>query len=290
MKPQVLSTSEFAAAIGVSESSVRRMADAGELNIHRTRGGHRRIPASEAIRYVRETNATIVRPDLLGLVDPIEDQDGENFSAQLLSALNSGRARTVIGLMQSMYASGMSIASICDGPIHHAMQAIGDRWPHDKKAIFVEHRATLLCVRALCQIRMAMPEPDEGAPTAMGAAPADDPYLLPSLMVSLVLHDCGFDETNLGPNTPLDVLCDSVEDEQPALVWVAATNPIRSRSNHREFENLAATVNAYDGLLLIGGRGADTYEGPDAVRCDSMSELEQRSQSFARRQAPASQS
>ena len=71
----MLSTSEFAAAIGVSESSVRRLADSGELHIHRTRGGHRRIPAAEAVRYVRENNATIVRPDLLGLVDGIATSD-----------------------------------------------------------------------------------------------------------------------------------------------------------------------------------------------------------------------
>jgi excisionase family DNA binding protein len=278
----MLSTAEFAAAIGVSESSVRRMADAGELNIHRTRGGHRRIPASEAVRYVREHKVSILRPDLLGLVGKDNSSTGGDFADQLLSAFTSGHAKSVIGLMQTMYMQGMSIASMCDGPIHAALQAIGDRWPRDKKAIFIEHRATLLCVRALCQIRMSMLEPDEGAPTAMGAAPADDPYLLPSLMVSLVLHDCGFDETNLGPNTPLDVLCDSVEDEQPSLVWVAVTNPIRSRNYHRELENLAAAVKAYGGLLLIGGRSAETYEGSDAVLCSSMTELQQRAQELVK--------
>ena len=128
-----------------------------------------------------------------------------------------------------------------------------------------------------------MLDPDEGAATAMGAAPADDPYLLPSLMVSLVLHDCGLDETNLGPNTPLDVLCDSVEDEQPTLVWVALTNPIRSRTYHRELENLATLVNEYGGLLLIGGQGADSYEGAGSSRCASMSELEQHAQSLTDR-------
>ncbi len=63
------------------------------------------------------------------------------------------------------------------------------------------------------------------APTAMGGAPQDDSYLLPSLMVSLVLHDCGYDETNLGPNTPIDVLTDSVEDEHPNIVWFSRRIP-----------------------------------------------------------------
>jgi MerR family transcriptional regulator, light-induced transcriptional regulator len=176
MQQILLSTSEFAAAIGVSESSVRRMADSGELLIHRTRGGHRRIPAAEAIRYVRENDATIVRPDLLGLVEGLDKLPSQDHGARLIHALSEGHAKSVIGLMQAMYASGMPIAEICDGPIHQAMTAIGNSWPHDKRAIFVEHRATLLCVRALCQIRLSLTDPNGNAPTAMGAAPTDDYY------------------------------------------------------------------------------------------------------------------
>ena len=46
--------------------------------------------------------------------------------------------------MQAMYASGMPVAEIWDGPIHQAMTAIGNSWPHDKRAIIVEHRAPML--------------------------------------------------------------------------------------------------------------------------------------------------
>lgn len=273
---RMLSTSDFAAAVGISESSVRRLADRGELQIHRTRGGHRRIPVSEAIRYVRETGANVLRPDVLGLVESAESGVSGSASQRLYDALCQGHAAAVIGVMQSMYAGGSSIAEICDGPIREAMSAIGRRWPQDKRSIFVEHRATLLCVRALCQIRLAIPDPDQDAPTAMGAAPTDDPYLLPSLMVSLVLHDCGFAETNLGPNTPLDVLIDSVEEEQPHLVWLALTNPIRSRLHNREIDQLAEAVARYGGTFLIGGNSADSYQGDRVERCTTMTELSRR--------------
>lgn len=278
---RMLSTSDFASAVGISESTVRRLADGGELEIHRTRGGHRRIPVAEAIRYVRETNASVVRPDLLGLIGSRDSAGGRSDAEQLLAALSEGHASPVIGVMQTMYASGTSIAEICDGPIRDAMLAIGNRWPNDKRSIFVEHRATLLCVRALCQIRMAIPDPDEGAPTAMGAAPQDDPYLLPSLMVSLVLHDCGYDETNLGPNTPVDVLTDSVEDERPNLVWLAISNPIRSRQQAREIDDLANVIENYGGKLLIGGKNAETCENPFAERCATLAELNRKALSLA---------
>jgi MerR family transcriptional regulator, light-induced transcriptional regulator len=273
---RTLSTSEFAEAIGISESSARRLADSGDLKIRRTKGGHRKIPAEEAIRYAREIQATVVRPDLLGLSTNVIDNQpiGADLQSQrLLMALSDGHYAEVIGLMQALYMSGVSIAEMCDGPIRFAMSAIGSAWPQDKRSIFIEHRATILCVRALCQIRLSLPETPENAPSAMGAAPQDDPFLLPSLMASLVLHECGLEEINLGPNTPVDVLADSAEDEKPDVVWLAISNPIRSRTHHREIENLAKVVNSYGGLFLIGGRSATTYTGPLAEKCQSMSEI-----------------
>jgi hypothetical protein len=161
------------------------------------------------------------------------------------------------------------------------MTAIGNRWPNDKRNIFIEHRATLLCVRALCQIRIAIPEPDQGAPTALVAAPQDEPYLLPSLIVSLILHVCGYDETNLGSNTPIDVLTDSMDDEQPKIVWLAVTNLVRSCHQNREIDRLAEVVAAYGGAFLIGGKIANSYDGKFAERCETTTDLNRRAVSLA---------
>jgi methanogenic corrinoid protein MtbC1 len=269
---KLLSTSEFADAIGISESTARRLADSAQLRIQKTKGGHRKIPIAEAVRYVREAKMKVLKPALLGLATPQISGDA-SYSDRLLQALREGQAASVIGLMQTMYVEGISLAEICDGPIRYALDVIGSAWPQDKRSIFVEHRATLLCVRALCQLRLALAEAEENALSAMGAAPQEDPYLLPTLMASLVLHEAGFDETNLGPNTPVDVLTDSVEDEQPELVWLAITNPIRSRRHHREIEHLAEAVSSYGGLFLIGGQNAATFSGPETTICDSMNEL-----------------
>lgn len=279
---RLLSTSEFAVAVGISESSARRLADSGQLQVQRSKGGHRKIPVSEAIKYVRETKVRVARPDLLGLAREFGDgakrmeQSPSTWSDRLLASLLDGHYQSVIGLIQAMYLDGMAIAAICDGPIRFAMNEIGSTWPQDKRSIFIEHRATVLCVRALCQIRASLPAVDAAAPMAMGAAPQEDPYLLPSLMASLVLHECGYNEVNLGPNTPIDVLADSAEDERPDVVWLAVTNPIRSRTHHREIENLSEVVNGYGGALLIGGRNASTFTGEGAEFCSSMVDMMRR--------------
>lgn len=113
---RTLSTSAFAKALGVSDSSVRRMADAGELEIHRTRGGHRRIPVSEAVRYIRDTRTPVLKPELLGLASAPQQFDAQSAWARMLQVLEEGHAPSVIGLMQWLYASGMNIAELCDDP------------------------------------------------------------------------------------------------------------------------------------------------------------------------------
>jgi len=278
---RTLSTSEFAKALGVSDSSVRRMADAGELEIHRTRGGHRRIPVSEAIRYVRDTRAAILKPELLGLECKWQQVDPNEANVPMLEVLETGRAASVIALMQSLYASGMGVAELCDGPVTWAMRKIGDRWPGDKRAIFIEHRATILCCRALNQLRLSVPEPDEDAPKAIGAAMSGDIFLMPTLIASLVLYDAGLNEINLGPNTPLDVLTDSVIDESPALVWLSIAEPPRSKSQVNEIVKLAEISQEKKATFVIGGRYASDLQlaqsgvggKPRWIECKSMVDL-----------------
>src|SRR5688572_21462079 len=66
---RLLTTKDLAEAIGASESSLRRWTNSGAIQTSRTVGGHRRIPLSEAIRFIRSSGATVVRPQLLGLTD-----------------------------------------------------------------------------------------------------------------------------------------------------------------------------------------------------------------------------
>jgi MerR family transcriptional regulator, light-induced transcriptional regulator len=236
------------------------MTDAGELQIHRTRGGHRRIPVPEAIRYVRETKSRIEKPELFGLSDAPSDDSAKSAEAQMLALLRDGHSASVTSLMQSLYAGGLSIAEICDKPIFYAMQQIGSAWPHDKKAIFIEHRAMVLCCRALNQLRLSLPEPEFDAPKAIGGAMSGDVYLLPTLMASLVLHDLGFNETNLGPNLPLDVLTDCLLDERPVLVWIAISEPLRSRTQLQEVVKLAEAAKSLGTKLIVGGRHASDLQ------------------------------
>ena len=203
-----LTPRDLATAIGVSESSLKRWADEGFLQATRTAGGHRRISLSEAVRFIRETRCTVVRPDILGFGDVRFDARLEPGYAghALLEALERDDQKTARGLLLGEFLSGSSIAAILDGSLRVALEKIGERWKDAPAGIVLEHRAVDTAVHALSTMRSAIPKPGAGAPCAVGGSPSGDPFVLPSLGAAIVLAEAGYVEMNLGAESPIEAM------------------------------------------------------------------------------------
>jgi methanogenic corrinoid protein MtbC1 len=282
---KLLTTKELAASKGAIESSMLRWTDSGAIRTSRTVGGHRRIPLSEAIRFIRESQTAVVRPDVLGLgrVDRVSLSDSARVQNEatdrLFNALNDGDANRARAVMLGMYLSGASPAAIFDGPLGHALNRIGELWQHGPEGILIEHRASDICVQLVSELRRLLPEADAEAPVAVGAAPAGDPYLLPSMMAAAVMADTGYREINFGPHTPVSLLADAAQARSARVVWlsvsVALADDARSSLQH-DVETLASALRPRNRHVVVGGRhAADLELKPDAnVRVlQSMSEL-----------------
>lgn len=227
------------------------------------------------------------RPDLLAFAGvKLEDSslgDIERSAAFHAALLVGDRARS-LSLLTSAFLSGGSIASLCDGPIRFALEAIGELWRHDEKGILVEHRATDLCLHAIGVLRSALPAMSVDAPVAVGSAGPQDPYLLPSLMCGAVLAEAGFCDMNLGPRTPVVTKVAAVREARPLLVWHTAT------MGGEEIAELSSALRALpetaDTRVVFGGRGAAAFALPaGVVLLSSMREL----QAFARGLLPSAQ-
>ena len=62
-----LSPRQVAQAVGVSESSLKRWCDRGDIRVTKTAGGHRRIDRRVVVRYLRERGFEAKKPDLMEL-------------------------------------------------------------------------------------------------------------------------------------------------------------------------------------------------------------------------------
>ena len=281
MKP-LISPRELANAIGVSESSIKRWVDSGVVHADKTAGGHRRIPIAEAVRFLRERQLTLVNPASIGLsdvdslVESAHARDADN-SQLLYEYLKEGQAEAARGLLLSMYLGGRSVAQIVDSPLLEAMTKLGELWHREDCGIFWEHRATDIAISALSRLRMIIPPRGDGAPVAVGAAPAGDPYILPSLCAAAVLESQGVNAVNLGPDTPIHSLLLACEAMAARLVWVSISVAAEPEQLQKELSSLAAELNRDSIPIIIGGSRSKGLALPDTSLCHvgtSMGELE----------------
>jgi excisionase family DNA binding protein len=274
------SPKDFATAVGVSESTIKRWADEGRFRVQRTAGGHRRIPVAEALRFVRNQGLEIQRGDVLGL-PTASSEPGDNAEAKILDLLIEGDCDGFESWMVERYSAGSSLAACFDGPVRAAFSHIGDLWETQGDGIMIEHRAVDCCLRALSRIRSLIPPPKKKAPKAVGAAPTGDPYLLPSAMVATVLADRGWNVVNLGPDTPVETLGIAVNDLKAELLWLACSAP-PAMGLAAGVAKLAPTLVETGTHLLLGGRtipalsaeladnGIDADQHPGLIMAESM--------------------
>lgn len=253
----VLSPRELGAAIGVSESSLKRWADSGRLDVARTAGGHRRIQVHEAIRFVREQGFPLQQPSLLGLgelEDPAGERPPDDPATALHDALVAGEAERARAIALATYIDGMPLALIVDRLIAPAMRTLGHRWQHADDGIMIEHRATDICDQVLGRIR-ALSAARDDAPAAVGGAPEGDPYVLPSLMAASVLASEGWSETNLAAHTPAEVLAQAAAETGARLVWLALSTEQDRTGIHETVEALkrALVRRGIRPALVVGG-------------------------------------
>lgn len=220
---QFLSPRQAARALGASESSLKRWVDAGELAIRRTAGGHRRIPTAEVVRFARREGLTLQDTVLVGRTAPAP---GRRLTAAVTRALLGGDGEEVQHLLLRAHLGGMPVAALADGPLRLAMDDIGRLWLDDPEGVAREHHATLLAMRAAETLRGVLPPLRHGAPVAVGGGPAGDPYQLPSLLASLVLHEAGWRAVDLGADTPDAVLVAAASRHGATLVWRSFTGEL----------------------------------------------------------------
>lgn len=277
-----LSPKELAVVIGVSESSLRRWADEGLIAFTRTAGGHRRIAADEAVRFIRTSRCPVARPEILGLQDMVGmtptviGEQPEGAAAQLRDALIDGDRRLATGLILSWYLAGENVASICDGPIRIAMTRTGELWLESSEGVFTEHRATDICISALHQISMTLGDAGEARPAAVGGAPEHDQHGLTCLMACVCLSEVGYRVVNLGAHCPPETILDAARAEEAALTYWSATSPTEPESLHSQLLRLREGLEPLESQFMIGGRRM--YDGqvdvpPDVHVGRSMGEL-----------------
>lgn len=274
----MVSPKQVARAINVSESSIKRWCDKGIIPTQYTAGGHRRIPLSGFITFIREAKHKLTHPEALGL-PPTSGQTTrvlDRARDQLVEALLTGDEARCRQIAIDLYLAEHSVSAICDEVYAAAFREIGDRWACGEAEVYQERRGCEITLRVLHELRTILTPPPTEAPLAIGGAAAGDLYSLGTTMAELVLRDAKWNAVSLGDNLPFGTIAAAIRQQRPRLVWLSCSHI------EDEIEFLRGYTELHDefGLdvaFVLGGHGLH-----DSIRqqmkysafCDNMQHLE----------------
>jgi MerR family transcriptional regulator, light-induced transcriptional regulator len=276
---QFVSPRQAARALGVSESSLKRWCDQGLLATSRTAGGHRKISVADVVRFAREHQFVLASPEDLGF-PALPDDKTRGLSVamrRLVDALLAGDELLGRQILLDLYMGQHTISEICDEVIAPAFYSIGEKWEHREAQVYQERRACEIIQHCLFEFRSLVQRGDD-APLALGGTSEHDRYSLPSTMVEVVLHDCGFSAASMGNGIPLHSLVQSVLDRKPKLFWLSLSYLTDPAKFVNESSALWDACQKSGTVLVMGGRAlSDSLRSQvrAAVFCRSMGELEQ---------------
>ena len=293
----LLSPKQVAAAIGASESSLKRWCDQGLLTTVKTAGGHRRIPVQEALRFVREHNHTVVEPRLLAMpgTDDRKSRRIENCAERLAENLLANNEQACRAIVFDLFLAGQPVSRIFDEVIAAAFRIIGEKWECHEAEIYQERCSCQIALRILHELRSKQTPPNSGR-VALGATIEGDQYSLPVAMAEIVLRSVGWNARLLGSSIPFDSIAKSVERHEPGLLWLSISHIPEESAFIAGFNRLYVAAAKTNTAVVVGGRALTT-----AIRtqlrysafCDTMRHLEefantlqQQSQSVSARSLP----
>lgn len=274
---------QVAAALQVSESSVKRWCDRGEIRTDRTIGGHRRIPLGFLLAFLEETNRRLVDPVAIGL----EQQDANSTKGfalplnllevreQLEKSLVAGSEAACRRIVCSWFSTQGGLSTLADDLICPVFQSIGEKWKQGSVDIYQERHACEIIVRLIHELRRLMPEPSGIAPLAMGGTPPGDPYRLGSLLSEMVFREQGWRTANLGSNIPFSSLLSAARKHMPKVFWLSISHVEEEEPFLEEYADFAKRL-PKGIVLLVGGRTLTDRLRPKIIYssyCDGMKQL-----------------
>ena len=259
MNREAVTTSQAADAFGCSDATLKRWCDRGSLQAIRTPGGHRRITVASILGKVRNSSKTLVNPKKIGLPASLGERQRilEYAWSDYRDAILLGSEDLCQTILLDLYLDGNNLAEICDFVIAPAFADLGELWACGRAEIYQEHRACELCLRQLTQLQSIVTIHSPAAPLAIGCTPEGDPYSIPTIMVQMVLSECGWRAVSLGRSIPFSSFEIAVEHMRPELAWLSVSKLEDSEqfiADYNEFFEKAQELNI---PILIGGRALD---------------------------------
>ena len=218
------SPKKVAAAIGVSESSLKRWCDAGVVEAVKTAGGHRKIMRSEVVSFVKRSSYRLRDPLAIGLPDinSVDFSSIDQARTSFLTAIISADAISSKKILCSLFIQGHNVAEILDSVVSPVLFGIVAKRERGEIPVNQESIAVEICHESLLELKTIIAQVASNSPVAFGASLEGNEFPLVTLGAELCLRNFGWSTTSLGANVPVKSLLQSAVDLHASFIWISA--------------------------------------------------------------------
>jgi excisionase family DNA binding protein len=272
--------------LGVGEATVKRWADAGEIECYRTPGGHRKFRLRDVTGFVQKRQFEVAGALPAHLSGAVEE--GAGAAASFEKAALAGDASACVAHLAALRLRGSSLAELFDEVVAPALVNVGLKWQTSKLSVAEEHVASQAVIDAIARAQPLAEPPGEpnraDRGTAVVAAVAGELHDIAARMVACLLRAKGFEVLAPLAQTPGRDLAELIVRSRASLVALSSTVPRDSVELQEQLGLSAQAAKQTGGTVVVGGKGMATLPAPEGVALlGSMRELDQQSDQFARR-------
>lgn len=277
-KTDVLSTRQVAQLLGVGEATVKRWADAGEIDCFRTPGGHRKFRLRDVTAFVQGRNFE-VQGTLPARLSPEAEGEEGGAVTEFETAALAGDASVCVAQLAAHRLRGSTLAEIFDDVVAPALVNIGQRWQSAKLSVAEEHVGSQAVIDAIARAQpLAEPpgEPNRAARVAaVVAAVSGELHDIGARMAACLLRARGFEVLAPLAQTPARDLADLVLRCRASIVALSSTMPRDPDELAEQIAMAARAAGQSGGRVFVGGKGMANVVLPQgAAFLRSMRDLE----------------
>jgi methanogenic corrinoid protein MtbC1 len=194
---------------------------------------------------------------------------------RLLETLTNDSESECRDLLVHLFVNQWPLERIVDDVIAPVFRQIGYLWEQKQLDTYRQRRACQICLAALHEIRLFLPDPPANAPKAICASIAGDHYSLPAMAVELTLVADGWNAASLGSDLPLESFLQAARLEKPALACMSISHIDSESELMSSLNHFAANLPPSVTLVIGGSAITSTLRNglKSVICCDNMSQL-----------------
>ncbi len=285
----ILSTHEVAALFNVTETTVKRWADEGQIQCSKTLGGHRKFELNNIIKFAENNGISLtgVLPPPIGAAQQEQLQLGvltRNYQkiadVFLQEALQSDR-EGLTELLLYLLKHHISFCIIADEIIRPPLVQVGDLWEKGEISIHQEHLVSQAVTEALIRIAPEVHRKPSNGLSAAFACVEGELHDIGLRCLAYSFESEGWKIHYIGANTPTDSVLSFVKALKPELVALSFTMIENTEKMVKDFKRISNDIHSYGGKFMIGGSRVEMLTEKD-LHCDRIVRSAAEALTFAR--------